>query len=129
MSTDTTTSRGTMPPATSRPSFETRAKPGSDSQPSSWAEKFSSMRSPGSSEARMHSEGPVARAIEDQTARLPSDLFLWSALGAAGTSCMLHFSGDHEDSRFVGQWVAPLLVLGLYNKLVKVHGSDRVHQG
>jgi hypothetical protein len=25
---------------------------------------------------------------------------------------------------FVGQWAAPLLLLGIYNKLVKLHGSD-----
>jgi len=29
-----------------------------------------------------HVEGEVARKIEDQTAKLPSDLFLWAALGA-----------------------------------------------
>ena len=29
-----------------------------------------------------HSEGMVARAIEQQTARLPSDLFLWAAGGS-----------------------------------------------
>ena len=26
-----------------------------------------------------HKEGKVARAIEEQTAKLPSDLFLWAA--------------------------------------------------
>ena len=25
---------------------------------------------------------------------------------------------------FVGQWAAPFLILGIYNKLVKLHGSD-----
>jgi hypothetical protein len=25
---------------------------------------------------------------------------------------------------FVGQWAAPFLILGIYNKLVKIHGSD-----
>jgi hypothetical protein len=29
-----------------------------------------------------HSEGPVATAIEEQTAKLPSDLFLWAAIGS-----------------------------------------------
>jgi hypothetical protein len=28
-----------------------------------------------------HSEGPVATAIEEQTAKLPSDLFLWTGIG------------------------------------------------
>jgi hypothetical protein len=25
---------------------------------------------------------------------------------------------------FIGQWAAPFLILGLYNKMVKQHGSD-----
>jgi hypothetical protein len=76
-------------------------------------------------EAEEHSEGTVAKTIEQQTAKLPSDLFLWAAVGAIGVSAFLEFSGNEEKSRFVGQWVAPFLLLGLYNKLVKVAGSDR----
>jgi hypothetical protein len=30
---------------------------------------------------------------------------------------------DHM-ALFVGQWAAPFLILGIYNKLVKQHGSD-----
>ena len=33
-----------------------------------------------------HKEGPVAKAIEDQTAKLPSDAFLWIAIGAIAVS-------------------------------------------
>jgi hypothetical protein len=32
-------------------------------------------------------------------------------------------------SLFLGQWAAPLLLFGLYNKVVKVAGSDRIHSG
>ena len=74
-----------------------------------------------------HREGVVARTIEEQTAKLPSDLFLWAAVGAIGVSAALEFAGNTEKSRFVGQWVAPFLLLGVYNKLVKIGGSDRVH--
>ena len=35
------------------------------------------------------SEGPLAKAIEEQTAKLPSDIFLWAALGAMGVSLTL----------------------------------------
>ena len=35
-----------------------------------------------------HSEGPVAKAIEQQTARLPSDLFLWAALSSIAASAI-----------------------------------------
>ena len=79
-------------------------------------------------EAREHSEGVVARTIEDQTAKLPSDLFLWAAVGSIGVSLLLEITGNEEKSRFVGQWVAPFLLLGVYNKLVKIAGSDRVHE-
>lgn len=77
--------------------------------------------------AEQHTEGFLARAIEDQTAKLPSDTFLWAAVGAMGASAIAEFTGHKDKSRFFGQWVAPLLLLGVYNKLVKLHGSDQLH--
>jgi hypothetical protein len=78
------------------------------------------------SQAAEQTEGTVARTIESQTAKLPSDTFLWLALGAMGTSLALHFSGRKAESLFVGQWPAAFLLFGVYNKLVKVAGSDRL---
>jgi hypothetical protein len=78
-------------------------------------------------EAAEHTEGQIARGIERQTAKLPSDVFLWAALGAIGVSAYLEFTGRQEKSQFVGQWVAPFLLLGVYNKLVKIGGSDRLN--
>lgn len=78
-----------------------------------------------SNEARRHSEGTVARIIEDQTARLPSDVFLWSAFASIGGSLLLKMMDKDEEAIFVGQWAPTLLILGLYNKVVKVAGSDR----
>jgi len=72
-----------------------------------------------------HSEGMLARMIEEQTAKVPSDLFLWAALGSIGCSLFLQASGKQHESLFVGQWAPTLLILGLYNKLVKVAGSDQ----
>lgn len=77
-------------------------------------------------EAHRHSEGPVAKTIEDQTARMPSDTFLWAAIASGAVSAMFHMAGDSKRGLFVGQWVAPFLLLGVYNKIVKVQGSDRV---
>ncbi|MEO6656266.1 MAG: hypothetical protein ABIO36_09315 [Pyrinomonadaceae bacterium] len=77
-------------------------------------------------ETQEHSEGIVARTIEQQTAKLPSDIFLWGALGSIGVSLFFELKGNAEKSRFVGQWVSPFLLLGVYNKLVKLAGSDRV---
>jgi hypothetical protein len=80
-----------------------------------------------SKEAQRHSEGVVARTIEDQTAKLPSDTFLWAAGASIVGSLALKVSGKDHAALFVGQWVAPFLLLGIYNKIVKVAGSDRVH--
>jgi len=81
-----------------------------------------------SQEAHDHSEGKVARTLEKQTAKLPSDIWLWAALGSMGVSVALHACGRRNDGLFLGQWAAPLLMIGVYNKLVKVAGSDRVHE-
>lgn len=78
-------------------------------------------------EAQAHSEGAVALGIEEQTAKLPSDTWLWAAVGSMGVSLFLQLAGQEKNSLFVGQWAAPLLLIGVYNKLVKVAGSDRVH--
>jgi hypothetical protein len=74
-----------------------------------------------------HREGPVARAIEKQTAKLPSDAFLWAAGASIATSLILKMLDRDHEALFVGQWAPTILILGLYNKLVKQHGSDRVH--
>ena len=52
---------------------------------------------------RAHQEGVVARPLEAQTAKLPSDTFLWASLGAMATSLVLQTLGKKEESLFVGQ--------------------------
>ena len=76
--------------------------------------------------AHQQSEGPVAKAIEKQTAKLPSDTFLWAAGGAIAGSLALQLMDKPRFSLFMGQWAPTLLILGLYNKLVKQLGHDRV---
>jgi hypothetical protein len=82
----------------------------------------------GTSTARavQHKEGPVAKAIEKQTAKLPSDAFLWISIGVMAASAVLQFTRKKHWSLFVGEWAAPLLIMGLYNKLVKVEGHDKL---
>ncbi len=75
-------------------------------------------------ESKDHSEGKTAKKIEEQTAKLPSDLWLWAAVTAMGTSLLLKVGNRKDDSQFVGQWAAPLLLVGVYNKIVKTSGSD-----
>jgi hypothetical protein len=37
---------------------------------------------------------------------------------------ILKLSGKNHSALFVGQWAAPFLIMGTYNKMVKQHGSD-----
>ena len=71
-----------------------------------------------------HREGPIAKILEQQTAKLPSDTWLWAATGSIGASLVLRMMGMRDQSLFVGQWAPTFLILGLYNKLVKLEGSE-----
>lgn len=76
-----------------------------------------------------HKEGPIAKAIEKQTAKLPSDIFLWAALGSMAISLGFKLFKKNNNALFVGDWAAPFLLLGVYNKLVKLEGSDNRDRG
>lgn len=64
-------------------------------------------------------EDATTKAIENQTKKIPSDVFLAIAVGGMALSLTLKLVGRKNDSLFVGQWVAPILIMGVYNKLVK----------
>jgi hypothetical protein len=74
---------------------------------------------------QQHAEGQIARTIEQQTAKLPSDVFLWASIGAMTASMTLGLMNQKHAALFVGQWAPTFLILGLYNKIVKELGSDR----
>jgi hypothetical protein len=69
-----------------------------------------------------HAESTLTRMIEHQTARIPSDFFLFAALASMCASAALEITGRQRASRFIGMWVSPLLTLGVYNKMVKTFG-------
>ena len=81
-------------------------------------------REPKTQPNETHREGPIARTIEQTTAKLPSDTFLWGAIAAIGASLVMMATGEDKKATFIGQWAPTLLMLGLYNKMVKLHGSD-----
>lgn len=74
-------------------------------------------------------EGEVARTIERETSKIPSDLFLWAGGVAIATSLGFMVAGKGKVANFIGQWAPTILILGLYNKLVKVAGHDRYSAG
>lgn len=69
-----------------------------------------------------HSEASFTRLIEQQTARVPSHWFLFAALGSMTASAVLQGMGRAKESSFVGMWAPTLLIMGVYNKLVKSLG-------
>lgn len=72
----------------------------------------------------MKQEGKVAREIEEFTAEVPSDAYLWSAVSVMGVSLTFKLFKNDDMALFVGQWAAPLLLMGVYNKIVKTQGHD-----
>jgi hypothetical protein len=101
-------------------------------------------------EEREEKEGPIARAIERRTAKMPSDGFLWAAgvaiAGSAALQLLAEIGGFRATkwfgrkgmfafgarprhlSLFVGEWAPTLLLLGLYKKLAKAAGAARYEQ-
>ena len=70
-----------------------------------------------------HRESSLTRLIEQQTAKVPSHLFLTASLLSMAASAALEVHGRERTGRFVGSWVAPLLLMGVYNKMVKTFGT------
>lgn len=69
-------------------------------------------------------EGDVTGAIEVQTSKVPSGAYLGAAIGSMAVSAILKVSGKDDWSNFVAHWAPAFLILGVYNKMVKQHGSD-----
>lgn len=74
--------------------------------------------------AKDKKEGKIAKEIEDYTAEVPSDVYLWSAFSVMGVSLTFKLLQKNDLALFVGQWAAPILLMGVYNKIVKVEGSE-----
>jgi hypothetical protein len=74
-------------------------------------------------------EDQVTAAIEKFTSQIPSSVYLAAALASMAVSLGLKAAKKDHGALFIGQWAAPFLILGLYNKMVKQHGSDAVAAG
>ena len=69
-------------------------------------------------------EDQFTAAIENTTSKVPSSAFLALALASMAVSATYQALSRKHESLFIGQWAAPFLLLGIYNKMVKQHGSD-----
>jgi hypothetical protein len=70
-------------------------------------------------------EDQVSSYLESQSAKLPSSFYLGAALASMAASLALKAAGKDHAALFIGQWAAPFLIIGTYNKMVKQHGSDQ----
>jgi hypothetical protein len=69
-------------------------------------------------------EDQTTALMESYSAKVPSSFFLGAAFASILGSLALKVAGKDHHALFVGQWAAPFLLLGIYNKMVKQHGSD-----
>lgn len=72
-------------------------------------------------------EDQVTSLIESYSAQLPSSFFLGAAGASMVASLIAKLQGKNHTALFFGQWAAPFLLLGIYNKMVKQHGSDAIY--
>ena len=74
-------------------------------------------------------EDPFTKTIESYTAAIPSTGYLAVAIAAMAVSLMCQVTGQGKWGNFIAQWVPTWLIIGLYNKLVKLEGHDRLDRG
>lgn len=74
-------------------------------------------------------EDGFTKTVEEYTGSIPSSAYLAVALGAMGLSLLCQVSGRGKWGNFIAQWVPTWLILGLYNKMVKLEGHDQTDRG
>lgn len=85
-------------------------------------------------------EGRVARMIEEKSASIPTDVFLIAAAASVIGSALIQLGSvvgrqsfgvakrTGQLSLFIGQWAPTFLLLGLYNKMLKIAQHEgRLH--
>ena len=73
---------------------------------------------------RVGTEDSFTKSVEEYTSEIPSSAFLGVAVGAMALSFVCQVTGQGKWGNFIAQWVPTWLVIGVYNKLVKLEGHD-----
>ena len=69
-------------------------------------------------------EGTLTRKVEEQTAKIPSINWLALAVGSMVLSATTEVVFRKRDlGNFFGLWVPSLMLIGVYNKLVKIEAN------
>ena len=69
-------------------------------------------------------EDSLTTTVEAYTASVPSSAYLGVAVGAMALSLAFQLAGRGKWGNFLAHWVPTWLIIGLYNKLVKLEGHD-----
>jgi hypothetical protein len=69
-------------------------------------------------------EDEFTKTVEDYTAEIPSSAYLGIAIGSMALSLVCQATGQGKWGNFIAQWVPTWLIIGVYNKLVKLEGHD-----
>jgi hypothetical protein len=74
-------------------------------------------------------EDRFTKTVEEYTGAVPSSAYLGIAVAAMAASLAFQMAGQGKWGNFIAQWVPTWLIIGLYNKLVKLEGHDRYDRG
>ena len=81
------------------------------------------------SQAGIDGEDRFTKSIESYTAAIPSSAYLGVAVGAMALSLFCQITGRGKWGNFIAQWVPTWLIIGVYNKMVKLGGHDQFDRG
>jgi hypothetical protein len=88
-------------------------------------ENYQGMTQTGDSHSPSKTEDQFTKSVEEYTAAIPSSAYLGVAIGAMAVSLIFQATGQGKWGNFVAQWVPTWLIIGVYNKLVKLEGHDQ----
>jgi hypothetical protein len=74
-------------------------------------------------------EDQFTKTVEAYTSSVPSSGYLGVAIGAMVLSLVCQLTGRGKWGNFIAQWVPTWLIIGLYNKMVKLEGHDQWDRG
>lgn len=92
-------------------------------------ETFSGSNYSGQGERPSGHEDNFTKSVEKYTSEIPSSAFLAVALGSMALSLVAQAVGQGKWGNFIAQWAPTLLIIGVYNKLVKLEGHDQGDRG
>lgn len=64
-------------------------------------------------------ESDLVKRIEKRAENIPASYFLTAAAASVAIALALAFSRKKQWAGFVGQWVPTILLLGIYNKILR----------